>query len=116
MRGDQPRVQNRCRSKCLPLFRGVGRRQRACADGIVDQVTEKIQGSMARGRGSAAGAGLDVAVGRCCRVVHKIDISTEIPAMAGMARCRALMGNAEGSVVLGLGVPNPSCPHLKPTA
>ena len=42
--------------------------------------------------------------------------SADIPAMAGMAQCRASTGGAEGSVLEGLGVPTPSCPNLKPTA
>ena len=42
--------------------------------------------------------------------------SAEISAMVGMAQCRASTGDAEGSVVKGLSVPAPSCPHLKLTA
>ena len=42
--------------------------------------------------------------------------SAEISGMAGMAQCRASRGDAEESVVKGLSVPAPSCPHLKPIA
>ena len=42
--------------------------------------------------------------------------SAEIPAMTGMAQCRVSTGDAEGSIVEGLGVPAPSYPHLKPTS
>ena len=41
--------------------------------------------------------------------------SAEIPAMTGMAQCRASTGGVEGSIVEGLGVPAPCFPHLKPT-
>ena len=40
----------------------------------------------------------------------------KIAAMAGMAQRRASTGNTERSVVKGLSMSAPSCPHLKPTA
>ena len=51
-------------------------------------------------------------VGVCsARLAGPADIS----AMAGMAQCRASRGEVETSVVEGLGVPAPSCPHVKLT-
>lgn len=49
-------------------------------------------------------------------VSTRLAMSAEISAMAGMAWRRASRGDAEGSEVEGLGVPTPSCPHLKLTA
>ena len=41
--------------------------------------------------------------------------SAKTSAMADMAQSHASREDAEGSVVEGLSVPGPSCPHLKPT-
>ena len=46
----------------------------------------------------------------------RLAISAECLAMAGMAlaRCRASMGDAEGTVVVGVSVPTPSRPPNQP--